>query len=83
MQSDYIAKVDTGRLVVTNQRLAFLGGQRDVAVALTRLLQVEPYSDAIAIAREGKESKDIYLVANPQYVLLYLNWVTGHQGPPR
>jgi hypothetical protein len=65
--------------VVTNQRLVFLGAKRDVSTPLAKVLQVEPYSDAIGIGREGKESRDIYLIARPAEVLLYLNWVIGHQ----
>jgi hypothetical protein len=79
IQSQNLARVDTGQLVVTNQRLVFLGAKRDVSTPLAKVLQVEPYSDAIGIGREGKESRDIYLIARPAEVLLYLNWVIGHQ----
>ena len=78
VQSEVLVRLDTGNLVVTNQRLVFLGAQRDVSVPLAKLLEAEPYSDAIGIARVGKESKDIYLVSNPAYVLIYLDWVIAH-----
>ncbi len=79
VQSQFLARTDSGSLVVTNQRLVFLGSKRDVAVPLAKLISVEPYSDAISIGREGKEGRDIYLVARPAEVLLYLNWAVSHQ----
>jgi hypothetical protein len=79
VQSQQLSRIDSGKLVVTNKRLVFLGSKRDVSTPLAKVLQVEPYSDAIGIAREGKEARDIYLVSNPAYVVLYLQWVVGHQ----
>ena len=79
VQSEYLAPLDTGKLIVTNKRLVFLGTKREVSTPIPKLLQVEPYSDALGIAREGKESKDIYLVSNPAYVLQFLQWVISQQ----
>src|SRR6266550_3319938 len=62
VQSDVLAQLDQGTLVVTNQRLVFLGNKREVSTPVGKLIQIEPFSDAIGIAREGKESRDIYLV---------------------
>lgn len=79
IQSQYLAEVDTGQLVVTNIRLVFIGAKRDVATPLAKLVSVEPYSDAIGIGREGKESRDIYRIARPAELVLYLDWVVGRQ----
>lgn len=79
IQVESLATVDQGNLVVTNQRLVFLGAKRDVSIPLAKLLQIEAFSNAVAIGREGKESRDIYLVANPAYVTLFLQWVVSHQ----
>ncbi|HVC76668.1 MAG TPA: hypothetical protein VND96_09150 [Candidatus Micrarchaeaceae archaeon] len=79
VQSEYLAHLDTGKLVVTNTRLVFLGTKREVSVPIAKLLQIEPYSDALGIAREGKETKDVYLVPNPAYVLQILQWVISQQ----
>ena len=79
VQSEYLAHLDTGKLVVTNKRLVFLGTKREVSVPIPKLLQVESYTDALGIAREGKETKDVYLVPNPAYVLQFLQWVISQQ----
>jgi len=80
IQSQFLGEVDKGTLVVTNQRVVFLGSKRDVSTPIAKLLQVEPFSNAVGIAREGKEARDIYLVSNPEYLVLYLQWVVTHQG---
>lgn len=79
IQNEELSELDQGTLVVSNQRLVFLGSKRDVSTPIARILQVEPYSDAVAVSREGKEARDIYLVARPDYVLLFLQWVISHQ----
>jgi hypothetical protein len=79
VQSEYLAHLDTGKLVVTNKRLVFLGTKREVSTPIAKLLQIEPYSDAIGIAREGKETKEIYLVPTPAYVVQILQWVISQQ----
>jgi len=77
----YLAHVDTGRLVVTNQRVAFVGATKSTAVPLEKVLHVECYQDAIAIFREGRENADFYLVAQPQYVLFIVNWLLPREAP--
>ncbi len=79
VQSQSLAQVDQGQLIVTNQRLVFAGQRKDVATPLAKLVAVEAYADGFGIGREGKESRDVYLVARPAEVLLYLNWVVSHQ----
>jgi hypothetical protein len=74
-----LVNVDSGTLVVTNQRLVFLGSKKDVATPIAKLLQIEGFSNALGIGREGKESRDIYLLTHPAYIALYLQWVVSHQ----
>jgi hypothetical protein len=80
IQTESLAQVDEGTLVVTNQRLVFLGSKRDISIPIAKLLQVEAFSNAVGIAREGKEARDIYLVSHPAYVVLFIHWVVSHQG---
>jgi len=79
IQSEVLATLDQGTLVVTNQRLVFLGSTRDVSTPVAKLLQIEPFSNGLGISREGKETRDIYLVERPAYLTLYLQWVVSHQ----
>jgi hypothetical protein len=75
VSEDVLAEVDQGQLVVTSQRIAFVGSARSTSIPLAKLLHVEVYTDGIGVFKEGKEAADIYLVDNPKYVLLYLNFV--------
>lgn len=78
IQTDVLAQLDVGTLVITNQRLVFLGTKRDVSTSIAKQLQVEPFSNGIGVSREGKEARDIYLFSLPAYILLYLQWVVAH-----
>jgi hypothetical protein len=75
VQQNYIAHLDQGSLVITNQRVAFVGSVKSVSVNLEKILHVEVYKDAIAVFREGKEAPDFFLTAQPQMALFYLNYV--------
>jgi hypothetical protein len=80
IQTESLTQVDQGTLVVTNQRLVFLGSKRDISIPIGKLLQVEAFSNGVGIAREGKEAREIYLLAHPAYLVLFIHWVVSHQG---
>jgi hypothetical protein len=74
IQQQFLGKLDTGTLVVTNQRVAFIGNVKSTSILLTKLLHVECYSDAIAVFQEGREKPDFYMVAQPRYAIFMINW---------
>ncbi len=80
IQQQFLGKLDTGTLVVTNQRIAFIGNVKSTSILLTKLLHVESYSDAIAVFLEGREKPDFYMVAQPKYAVFMINWFLNHQG---
>jgi hypothetical protein len=80
VQQNFIAHLDQGSLVITNQRVAFVGGVKSVSINLEKILHVEVYKDAIAVFREGKEAPDFFLTAQPQMALFYLNYVLDLRG---
>ena len=53
--------IDQGVVVLTNKRLIFSGSLRSVDVTLSRLTSVEPYRDAIAIGRVGKQKTEYFV----------------------
>jgi hypothetical protein len=71
---DYLAPIDSGTLVLTNQRLAFIGTQKSVAYQLPKILHVEAYTDGLGVFKEGRESADLFLFPHPQQFLMYLNY---------
>lgn len=74
IQQQFLGKLDTGDLVVTNQRIAFIGKVKSTSIPLGKLLHVECYSDAVAVFQEGRENPDFYLTAQPKYAVFMINW---------
>jgi Short C-terminal domain len=60
--------VDKGDLVLTTQRYVFLGQKRTIAVDLSEIIGVEPYGDAVAVHRAGKEQTEMYGDLNRQEI---------------
>jgi len=61
-------------VVVTNQRLAFVGSAKSVVIQLPKIVHIEVYSDAFAVFHEGRETADYFLVGGPKQVVFYVNW---------
>lgn len=77
VQESTVSTVDSGQLVLTDQRLAFVGAVKAVSIAYAKVLHVEAYTDALAVFREGKEAPDFFKLQNPRWVLMHLNWLMG------
>ena len=75
VEQQRLTKLDSGSLVVTNQRLAFIGSTKSTSLPFAKLLHVECYSDALAVFQEGRENPNYYYVDQPKYVVFYINWV--------
>jgi len=60
--------VDKGDLVLTTRRCVFLGEKRTLSVDLSEIIGVEPYGDAVAIHRAGKEQTERYGNLNKQEI---------------
>src|SRR5258708_3202535 len=74
VQQQFLGKLDSGRLVITNQRIAFIGAAKSTSIPFAKLLHIECYSDAVAVFLEGRENPDFYLVAQPRYAIFMINW---------
>jgi hypothetical protein len=75
VEQQLLTKLAAGTLVVSNQRVAFIGSTKSTSVGFAKLLHVECYSDALAIFQEGREKPDFYYVDKPKYVLFFINWL--------
>jgi len=74
VQQQSLTRLDTGTLVVTNQRLAYVGRSKSVAIQLTKVMHIEAYTDAVAILHEGNENADYFLTTTPKQTVFYINW---------
>jgi len=77
---DVIKRVDNGTLVLTNQRLVFIGAAKSTSTPLLKLLHVEVYSDGLGVFQEGSENPNIYLIGQPAQFMLYVNFLLSRAG---
>lgn len=77
---DVIKRLDDGTLVLTNQRLVFIGASRSTSTPLAKLLHVEVYTDGLGVFQEGRENPNIYLIGQPAQFMLYINFLLGRAG---
>jgi hypothetical protein len=56
--------VDRGTLVLTNQRLIFVGLARTTSVDLEKIVSIEPLGDGIRLHREGKEKAQYFQLSS-------------------
>jgi len=75
VEEQFLARIDSGTFVVTNQRVAYVGQAKSTSTALDKLLHVECYQDGLAIFKVGRETPDFYLMQQPKYALFMINWV--------
>lgn len=69
-----LTQIDSGSVVVTTQRLAFVGNVKSVVMPLSKVVHVEVYSDGLAVFHEGRENADFLLCGVPKQVVFYINW---------
>jgi hypothetical protein len=55
-----LKEIDSGTLVLTTKRLCFSGALRSLEIDLRKLISVDPYSNAVAIRRSGKEKTEFF-----------------------
>jgi hypothetical protein len=75
IEQQFLGRLDSGSLVITNQRIAFIGKVKSTNIPIAKLLHVECYLDAVVVFQEGRENPDFYLTAQPKYVLFMINWI--------
>ena len=55
-----LKELDQGTLVLTTKRLCFSGALRSLEIDLRKLISVDPYSNAVAVRRSGKEKTEFF-----------------------
>jgi len=69
-----LTRIDSGSLVISSQRIAFIGTLKSVLIQLVKVVHIEVYNDAVAVFHEGRENPDFFLVQSPNQVVFYVNW---------
>ena len=63
------AKLDTGRLTITNKRLVFVGKKEQRAFSLDKVISVDPNLTAVVVSVEGRQKAMAFEAANPLIVM--------------
>ncbi len=77
--------IDSGQLVLTSKRLVFVGSKRTSSADLKRLVNVQLFSDAITVNKEGKAKAETYFTEAPivyKVILELLHRFTFHKEGP-
>ncbi len=73
-----IATIDKGLLVITNKHLYFVGATKSLRIPYKKIISFQPYSDAVAISRDGVAKQDIFSTDDPWFTYnLIANLVSG------
>ncbi|MDQ6747144.1 MAG: hypothetical protein M3010_03430 [Candidatus Dormibacteraeota bacterium] len=70
-----LARLGSGVIVVTDQRLGFVGDLKSFSFALDTVVAVEQSRDGLTLLREGRDHADVLLTPAASRVLFYVNWV--------
>lgn len=60
-----LRQIDSGTLILTNQRLVFDGQTQSRAVNVKDVISATPWSDAIEVSSSRRQKSQIYTVGNP------------------
>ena len=61
---DELRNIDHGTLILTNQRLIFIGSKRTTNIDLKKIIAIEAYKDGIASQRENKQKTEYFTGTN-------------------
>jgi hypothetical protein len=56
-----IRNIDQGVLTITSERLVFSGGMKTINLDLRKIVQVDPFTDGLALHKEGREKTQYFL----------------------
>ncbi len=79
IRQNILRHVDSGTLVLTNQRIAYVGATKATSIPLAKIMHVEVYTDGISMSKEGRENPDFFLTSQPKHVVFLLNWLLANQ----
>ena len=57
--------IDNGSLLLTNQRLIFNGGFKNIEYQLSKIVSIEEYKDAVEIGSSNRQKVQLYVVEEP------------------
>ena len=82
IQSGMVA-TDSGRLVVSDHRVVYVGKQRSFSIPYKKILALQGFSDAIAVQKDGMTAKPVYFkIQDPEMVGAILGLAISYSREP-
>jgi hypothetical protein len=79
IEHEVLNRIDSGKLVLTNLRLAFMGKLKLVSIPLEKVANLDTYSDGVAVFQENRENPNVFLVQQVNYLVFFLNFLLDQQ----
>jgi len=73
--------LDTGKLVITNQRLIFNGSKENRSFPIKKILSIETFTNSIKISIDGRAKSLNFPVKNPYIWSIVINIVCSTENP--
>ena len=77
VQHEVLNRIDSGELVLTNLRLAFMGKLKLVSIPIDKIANLETYTDGVSVFQENRENPNVFLVQQVNYLVFYINYLLG------
>lgn len=61
IEKEYLAHIDTGRLILSTQKLSFMGSNKSVNIGINKIVDVTVYNDAFEVSKEGVMKKYVFM----------------------
>jgi hypothetical protein len=74
IRTNMLKDIDSGSLVLTNQRLVFVARLKSVTIALLHIVHVDAYTDALGVFQDKRKTPDVFKLHTPQHVPFYINY---------
>jgi hypothetical protein len=68
---DQLKTIDRGTLVVTDQRIAFMGTLKTISIDVKKIIGVDPHSDGIALHCKDKEKVESFKISDDLKLTYY------------
>lgn len=71
-----LREIDSGGLLLTNQRVIFDGSSRKIEYKIPKLITITEYKDSVQLAVSNRKKSQIYIVGEPHKLATYVQMAT-------
>ena len=72
IHSEHLTHIDVGNLIVTTQRIVFVGGKSSITIPVAKVLHTILYKDGVDVRAENRKKREVFLVRQPVLINTYI-----------